>query len=656
VGTVEASGAFRTRFEVGEVPMFRAALVILAAAFALAGCGGRASLKSVLPGTPGSPGRSAPGMQSSNVNLFNGTLWYGDGPVLLGVSLQSGGSDARIEGTLDGIVDAVPRAMTIAPDGTLYDLIDSGGTSWRMQMFAPGARGPAQPEQYIDGVGAPRQIVLVADGIDVLSLTSPETQSQAAVLWTYAYAAGNAPSPIRQLALGANVTDVAADGNGRIYAAHSDGSGIAVYPAGATSAGSRLRTIATGTHSDDAIAVGPDGTVYVLSKNDAAGTATIDAYAPGAAGPQPSRTIGPFTRARGLVTGGITVDSDGNLYIGFEDASRATSVDVFAPNASGTPSPLRTLPIPTHNGFVTSIVIGPLIPPASPPPVTRGTLYVGTPDRVLAFDSTASGFAAPQRTITGLSGPNDLGAFALATRSNGELWVMQGAGLTPQVGSCQVTVESPTADGTSGVLQTFDCGGTQGAGIARGAADGMDVVVKYNGATTYRVRRLGNSAGDFQVPAGYGGFATDASGNMYFAAADRVDEFAASAPTGAAPIRSMSFAGRNVGRLAVAPDGRVYAVTFDPGPFGTHYIQIVAPAGSSPYQTIGPIQDVQAVVAIASDSAGALYFGLQGAGVINGTEVNVWAPDASGTMHYVRSLERPVPLGAPPFNSLAVSP
>ncbi|HZW53304.1 MAG TPA: hypothetical protein VFF00_04670, partial [Candidatus Elarobacter sp.] len=593
--------------------MFRAALVVLAAAFVLAGCGGRTSLRSALPGPPGTPGRSVPGLQSSNVNLFNGTLWYGDGPVLLGVSLQSGGSDARIEGTLDGIVDAVPRAMTIAPDGTLYDLIDSGGTSWRMQMFAPGARSAAQPEQYIDGVGSPRQIVLVADGIDVLSMTSPGTRSQSAVLWTYAYAAGNAPSPIRRLALGANVTDVAADGNGRIYAAHSDGSGIAVYAPAATGAGARVRTIATRAHSDDAIAVGPDGTVYVLSKDDAAGTATIDAYAPAAAGPQPSRTIGPFTRSRGSVTGGITVDSEGNLYVGFDDARRVSSADVFAPNASGTPSPLRTIPIPTHNGFVTSIVIGPLVPP---PSGTRGTLYVGTADRVLAFDSAATGFSAPQRTITGLGGPDTFGALALATRSNGELWVMQGTfEVGGSVGGCRITVESPSADGTNGVLQTLDCGGTQGVGLVHGAADGMDLLVKNSADPAYRVRRLGSAAGDFQLPAAftrYSGFTTDAAGNMYVGAGDHVDVFDKSAPSGAAPIRSISFAGYRVGQLAVAPDGRLYALTFDSGPFGTHFIQVVAPGGSSPYQTIGPILDVQAVVGIATDSGGSLYVGEQG--------------------------------------------
>lgn len=314
----------------------------------------------------------------------------------------------------------------------------------------------------------------------------------------------------------------------------------------------------------------------------------------------------------------------------------------------------RAIPLILVAAFVLAACGGPAsLPAPPPPPVTPRTLYVGVSDRVFAYDANASGFTTPQRTITGLSGPIYRAAFRLATRSNGELWVLQVGGLGPMVGLCQVIVESPTADGTSGVLRTVDCGAPLASTIARGAGDGMDILVKFHLDKAYHVNRIGSAAGDFQAPASEPPFATDAAGNMYFGVRDRIDEFAASAPTGAAPIRSMSFAGRTVEALAIASDGRSYAVTLDPGS-GTRYIDVVAPGASSPYQTMGPIPGVQSVSGLATDSGGSLYVALQG--LLGVTEVNVYAPDADGRVTVVRSMELGLPVGAPLLDSVAVSP
>jgi hypothetical protein len=542
--------------------------------------------------------------------------------------------------------------MTIAPDGTLYDLIADGETSWQLQAYAPGTFGAARPEEIITGSGYPQQVVLVGDGIDVLSTVGFNTTQAASTLWTYAYGAGNRPQPIRTLNLGANVTDAASDNSDRIYVAHRGGAGITVYPAAATCNCNPIRTIATGSRSNDAIAVSGDGIAYVLSKDPSGGAVTIDAYAPLNNGPSPSRSIGPIAPSRGTPTGGITVDSDGKVYVNFRDARNHSSVDVYAPNASGGASPLNSITTPTPGGYVTAIAIGPLVH-ASPAPAPSGTLYVGNGAVVNAFPLSANGTTPPQRSLTALLGPDYSGgrtymvAGPTATTTDVRLFVVRVGGATPQAGYCSIAAEDANANGSTGWLFELPCQANEGVVVARGAGPSLDVASFAASGVT--VTRQFSSFGTLSSGAQYSQFATDAAGTMYFSLGPRIDEFPANATSLSSPIRSATVpVGVAISGLAAASDGTVYALTVTTNPDYTRFdtVWVIGPGQTSPSQSIGPFNESSDIVgALAVDSADELYVGLSNPGT-GTTKVNVYAPGASGTPAPIRTIVNPVSPGS----------
>ena len=629
----------------------RAVVVMLVLGVALAACG-HGGARSVLPSTSGAArGGGSPGTRSTNVALFNGELWYGAGGSLLGVPLQPGGQSAELDASYDGIVDPVPVAMTVAPDGTLYDLVSDGETSWALQAYAPGTFGAAGPEETIRGNGYPQQIVLVGDGIDVLSTVGFNTSSTASTLWTYVYGAGNNPQPIRTLNLGRNVTDVASDDYDHLFVAHRGGAGISVYRAAATCNCSPIRTIATGSKSNDAIAVSADGIAYVLSKDPSSGAVTIDAYAPGNDGPAPTRSIGPIAASRGTPTGGITVDSDGKLYVNFKDARNRNSVDVYAATANGAVAPLQTIAAPVHGGYVTAIAIGPLVQ-APPPTAPAGVLFVLNHSTLYSYPLSANGAAAPTQTIDVLRDPSGRtyqGAYApmVTTVVDRRLYVSRFAGDGPVNAVCSFAIESIDAGFAANFLDTLAC--PYGSpSVARGNDGALDTVVWGSSQTT--LYRDGINFGSLTVPIAYTVFTTDSTANIYFARGDRVDEYAANAVTGATPIRSISFGGAEVARLAVAPDGTLYAATATSQPPDyaviTETIQVVPPGQTGPARSITggfASRGIDPVAGLAVDSAGELYVAVDLDPT--GSKINVYAPGASGNATPVRSIADPVPSG-----------
>jgi hypothetical protein len=641
--------AFLSAVVVTLRPLFAALL----AGVVLAGCGGAA--RSVLPGSSGSAGTRSGGVvvpASSNVDLFDGTLWYGAGASLYGVPLQPGGGRAELDGTMDGIVDPVPVAMTIARDGTLYDLIADGESGWQLQAYAPGTFGSARPEEVIAGNGYPQQVVLVGDGIDVLSTVNFNTASAASTLWTYAYGAGNRPAPIRRLNLGTNVNDVATDNLSRVYVARR-GAGISVYAAAATCNCSPVRTIQTGSKTNDAIAIAPDGTAYALSKDPSTGTTTIDAYAPNDDGPSASRSIGPISASRGTPMGGITVDSDGMLYVNFKDARNGNSVDVYAPGAGGSAAPQRTIVTPVQGGYVTAIAIGPLVTAASPPAVIP-TLYTVSGTEVNAFALTASGIA-PHRTISVLApdypgGPAYDYSESIATTTDGRLFVVRNSapGASPRL--CSIAEERPDANGTSGLLSATPCDPSATTLLARGPNGVVDEARLYftDGDEHTEIRRgvPANGTGVLTLPYVVQSFATDPHGEIYVASYSSVTfttavfEYAANATTGAAPVRTIAVPAPT---MAVGSDGTVYAGTNDqPGRNPTRYgtIYIVPPGGTSPTRTITlPAPGTLPVEALAVDAAGELFVG--GSDLNGNFSIQVFAPGASGNATPIRIITNP---------------
>jgi hypothetical protein len=621
---------------------FRVQLLAAILGVALSACGGHGGARSVLPGSPATTGGGSTVPKSTNVALFDGELWYGAGASLYGVPLQSGGASAELDGNLDGIVDAVPVAMTIAPDGTLYDLISDDETSWKLQAYAPGAFGAQRPEETISGSGYPQQVVLVGDGIDVLATTGFNTSNAQATLRTYAYGAGNNPQPIRKLKLGTNVSDVASDNLDRIYVARH-GAGISVYAAAATCNCSPIRTIATGAKSNDAIAVSGDGIVYVLSKDPGSGAVTIDAYAPGNNGPAPSRTIGPIAASRGTPVGGITVDSDGKVYVNFKTA-RGSSTDVYAANANGPASPVNTIGTPSNGGYVTAIAIGPLV---HGPVAPSGTLYVAGADEIDLFPVTASGSVSPRQRITGFySAPgqpsyhNSRGLGGVAAGANGEFAAYQNI----RAGNIDDTVSLLTgAAAPSGASITSVTYADDGLGEGLAIAPNGEIAIaiqRYEGPDLQRYAYGAPPTKLSDVPGVANFIAYGPNGDLFVRKYDSVVEYADPA-TLTAVVRTVPLPG--YGPIAVAPDGTLYGDSATVvNNATTESIYAFPPGSTTPNRTIGPFagSGPSTVAGLATDNASELYVALN---TYNGTSSVIQVYGAQGLPAPVRTITNPIP-------------
>jgi hypothetical protein len=657
------------------------AAVVLA--LLLAGCGGRAG--HFLPTGRLGPDGAARGVRSSNTATFNGTLWYGDARSLYGIPLTYGAATTQINGSYAGLVAPTSRAMTVAPDGTLYELIQNnaaGPVGWQLRIYAPGSHGNAAPEETLSGSGYPLQVMLVADGIDVLSLSS-QAGSRSATLSTFAYgSASNAP-PIRTLSLGANVVDAATDRLNQIYVARS-GTGVTVYPAAARCNCSPVRTIATGPLAPRSLAVANDGTVYVLMHDNAGEVDYVNAYAPGNNGPTGSRVLGPYYENTDVAppgwpvsaaTGGITVDAAGDLYLGFSDGGGNVRVEMYGAHDYGTTPPARTIATPTFSTYLTSIAIGPATSGIAPAP----TLYVASASQVLAFDAGASGSAAPLRTVGGfylnINGPpvgpgpgfkQTAWLEAIATAPDGTLTALQATnysrGMVTYVPGCKLTLLAANANGSAGVLGRPVCDGFLPRGMARGLDGEIDFVMTRNAGDAQVVRRLVNGvpAGSLTLPPAAGGhnsLAVDRWGNFWMTTFGQVQEYAANSADGSGPVQAFALNG-DLGAMCIAPDGTIYVasqVSSAPNP-PSNYVYAVAPGTTVPARTLGPYPNP--ITALACDRHNLLYMGVS---LLNGggTVVKVFDANANGTPAPLRRLENPVPFNDPggvTITSIALSP
>lgn len=187
------------------------------------------------------------------------------------------------------------------------------------------------------------------------------------------------------------------------------------------------RTLAV-TGTPVAIAVGPDGTVYVGTDHPQSGNDYVLAYAPGAT--SISRTIGPFPNH---VTA-LAVDDQGEVYVGLTNLdSKGNKVRVYASDANGQATPLRSIlnPLP-YNGSTDAAIVGLAIAQAPAPPAPSQEAYVAYPDHVDVYPLSANGVSAPSRSITGMSHPfsatsptNNWVNQAIVVGTDGSLYAMQ---------------------------------------------------------------------------------------------------------------------------------------------------------------------------------------------------------------------------------------
>ncbi len=558
---------------------------------ALAACAGAGSGP---PGSHAGPAGAGRGgirqTRGSNTNLFDGSYWAasssnGVTDVVAWSLVSPEGNPLRgVVPSLAGLSNtAIANALSVAPDGTVYVLMQNqvsayNSARWELQIFAPGATAASAPEQTISGTGWAADVVIVADGIDVLwgpVLPNDARPTGAMTVSTYKFAAGNNPQPIRTLNAGTGATDVASDGDDRLYVAL--GGNIEVYPAGARGTAKAIRTIRTPAASIQSIAVAGDGTVYALAP-PATNQPSIYAYAPGDNGPAPSRTIGPFTETR---IGAIAVDSKGDLYAAELDSlGRATTL-VYGPSANGKAAPLSTL---TASAGTTALAIGPAIAGATPSPTPAPTarpqeLFAG----VSVYPLDGTGPVSPTRSYPNAippSTPQEERVFVGdAAQPDGTLsmlvrWVSASGGnvsyslytLPPGAGAATKPFEIDGNGFAEGV--GIDGSGNVDVAVSNSAGNELDVL-------TYRTNAAGAAAiRTLRVPsAGGGAFETDASGRMYVFSPPSpargggqtmfVAVYQKAASGLASPIRTFtialpSFADDLV--YAVAADGAVYAI------------------------------------------------------------------------------------------------
>jgi hypothetical protein len=652
-----------------EVFMRRLVLAVTVFALLLAGCGGGHGIHMLPTGQFGSTGGGR-GDRSNNVTTFNGTLWYGDDRALYGVPLSNGAPTTEIDGSYSGIVDHQSRAMTISPDGTVFELIQNNATnvSWQLRLYPPGTHGPATPEGTIYGTGYPQQVMLVSDGIDVLWSTQQPGTGGNSTLSTYSYnVVGLNPQPIRTMPLGQNVSDVAVDSGDKIYVARAGGGGVTVYPAGSTCACAAVRTIATGLQVQRSIAVARDGTVYVLTRDPAAEISHVNAYAPGNDSATPSRSLGPFYENSDVApggwmasspTGGITVDAAGDVYIGFADNSGQVRVEIYAPNQSGG-GPGRTIATPSFSTYLTSIAIGPMTAGRAIAP----TLYVASGSQILAFAADASGNAKPQHTLGGFwyrpamdPGHHISSALgAIATAADGTLDVLTNStGFHSQ--SCSIGAFDPSGAHVGDLV----CRGRRGDAMARGQDGEVDVLLtSFSYAPAVQTLVNGVLTGSFAITTsvGHHGIAVGRDGSMYLTTGDgRVEIYPADSVDGTAPS-SFALAG-GLGSICAAPDGTLYVAAGLPAAGGgsTDYVYAVAPGTTTPTRTLGPF--AQSVTALGCGAQNEIYVGLSMRDH-GGSQVSVFAANAASGSAPSRTLTNPIPLddpAGPYIVSLSLSP
>ncbi len=302
--------------------MRRLALALL---FVLAGCGGSAVPASHAAASDTSAALRA--VDGSNRTFSAGRLWVSSSYSSVAFDLQ-GPSPTHPSLELTGIGNPSPPGggtsviadMTVAPDGTVYELVGMCATvagcaedaayTWKLKMYARGASGAATKEQVIHGTGRGRSVALSYNGINVLASDGTAAAPHGYVT-RYRYAAGDDAAPVRTLTLAYAPRYYGLDANGLMYI--GSGSSVFVYPAASAGTATPVRTIHLPGVLDDAFALGPSQEIYVPI-HDWTGqnpVTVIGVYGSSNNGPVPDRSI-----TMNVPSSGIAVDANRTVYVG----------------------------------------------------------------------------------------------------------------------------------------------------------------------------------------------------------------------------------------------------------------------------------------------------------------------------------------------------
>src|SRR3989475_760967 len=382
-----------------------------------------------------------------------------------------GGSNTGLNG---------PRGIALDAPGNIYVANYSVGT---VTVYAPGASGYATPSATIAGsnTGLSWPWGIARDAAGNLYVVNSWSSSGSTSITVYAAGASGNATPSATIT-GNNTGlsgphGIALDAAGRLYVANGGSNTITVYAAGATGNRAPIPTIAganTGLSGPIGLAFDPAGRLYVT--NDA-GSVTV--YAAGASGNvAPIATIGgsSSTDNTGLnYTVGIARDGAGRLYV---TNPGPNTVTVFAAGASGNATPattISTISPANQTGYPTGIALD----PAGNVYVTNNQYRAtgnGIYPSVTVYAPGASGTAAPTRTITGAhTGMN--GPVGIARDAAGNLYVANAGNSCCGLGN-SITVYGAGARGDAAPTATI-VGGNTGldapSGVALDAAGHLHV-------------------------------------------------------------------------------------------------------------------------------------------------------------------------------------
>lgn len=228
--------------------------------------------------------------------------------------------------------------------------------------------------------------------------------------------------------------------------------------------GRPVRSFRSFDRDSPSIAVGADGTTYVARLQPP----EIEIFAPD--------TSGQVVPARVLTVDGmprsLTVDPAGELVVAVQSRPAGNALEVFAPDAAGAATPLRRITGP-HTGLGTSqeffgndeqvvVTSSPLThrlyAAVTGAPADPQAGVPGLPTHIAVFPETATGDAAPLRTIAGSR--TGLDATTLTGTANnpasGNIWVMatQG-GLGSPTSTGRVLDFNRLADGNATPVRSF---------------------------------------------------------------------------------------------------------------------------------------------------------------------------------------------------------
>jgi glucose/arabinose dehydrogenase len=187
------------------------------------------------------------------------------------------------------VLPSPPTALSVAPGGDLFaGTVQSDDFHGRIGVYPPGASGKAKPVRTLQGSN------------------------------TNLYAVGG----------------IAFDSHGQMIVTGDNTDIVSTFVATASGNVPPVRSFLTDSAYPHSIVVGPKGFLYVNVNSQ-----QLEMYAANTTGQgQTVRKILPFKQ--GDIYQGIAVDSAGYIYTLDYDTN---SIYVFAPNASGTPTPVRTI-------------------------------------------------------------------------------------------------------------------------------------------------------------------------------------------------------------------------------------------------------------------------------------------------------------------------